>query len=66
MLDSHCDFEFDLTHDLDLQAWTFKVNFGNSCILGTAESINMERKEYESIGCYTHYMTLSYDFDLGF
>ena len=28
--------------------------------------INMEWKGYESIGCYTYYVTLSYDFDLGF
>ena len=26
----------------------------------------MEWKGYESIGCYTYYVTLSYDFDLGF
>ena len=28
--------------------------------------IDMERKGYDSIGCYTYYVTLSYDFDLGF
>ena len=28
--------------------------------------INMERKGYESIGCYTYYVTLNYDFDLEF
>ena len=28
--------------------------------------INMEWKGYESIGCYTYYVTFSYDFDLGF
>ena len=37
----------------------------NSCISGT-RGPNMERKGYESIGCYTYYVTLSYDFDLGF
>ena len=26
----------------------------------------MERKGYESIGCYTYFVTLSYDLDLGF
>ena len=28
--------------------------------------INMEWKGYEVIGCYTYYVTLSYDFDLEF
>ena len=28
--------------------------------------INIELKGYESIGCYTHYVTLSYDFELRF
>ena len=28
--------------------------------------IDMERKGYESIGCYTYLVTLSYDLDLGF
>ena len=28
--------------------------------------INMEQKGYESTECYTYYVTLSYDFDLGF
>ena len=28
--------------------------------------IDMERKGYESIGCYTYFVTLSYDLDLGF
>ena len=31
----------------------FKVNYLDSCISGTEGSINMERKGYESIGCYT-------------
>ena len=26
----------------------------------------MERKGYESIGCYAYFVTLSYDLDLGF
>ena len=28
--------------------------------------IDIERKGYESIGYYTYYVTLIYDFDLGF
>ena len=28
--------------------------------------IDMERKGYESIGCYTYFVTLTYDLDLGF
>ena len=28
--------------------------------------IDMERKGYESIGCYTYFVTLSYDLYLGF
>ena len=28
--------------------------------------IDMERKGYESTGCYTYFVTLSYDLDLGF
>ena len=28
--------------------------------------INMEQNGYDSIGCYTFYVTLSYDFNLGF
>ena len=26
--------------------------------------VNMERKGYEWIGCYTNYVTLNYDFDI--
>ena len=29
-------------------------------------SIGMEWERYETIGCYTYYVTLSYDFDLEF
>ena len=46
--------------------WIFNVKFWNSCIPGTGGSIDMERKGYESIGCYTYFVTLSYGFDLGF
>ena len=28
--------------------------------------INMEWKGYECIGCYTYFVTLSYDLDIGF
>ena len=28
--------------------------------------INMEQKGYESTGCYTYCVTLSYDLDIGF
>ena len=31
-----------------------------------AGSIDMEQKGYELIGCYTYFVTLSYDLDLGF
>ena len=33
---------------------------------GMEGPIDMERKGYESIGCYTYFVTLSYDLDLGF
>ena len=63
MLDSHCDFEL-WPHPWPWP-WIFKVNFLNSCISWTGRLINMEWKGYESIGCYTYYVTLSYDFNLG-
>ena len=64
MLASHCD----------IQLWPhpwhwpciFKVTFLNSCISGTGWSNNIERKGYESIGCYPYYVTFSYDSGLGF
>ena len=46
--------------------WIFNVKFWNCCIPGMAGSINMEQKGCESIGCYTYFVTLSYDLDLGF
>ena len=64
MLDSHCDFEL-WPHPWPW-LWIFEVNFLNSCISGVGGPINMEWKGYESIGCYTYYVTSSYDFDLGF
>ena len=38
----------------------------NSCISGMGGPINMEWKGNEAIGCYTYYVTFSYDFDLEF
>ena len=64
MLDPHCDFE------LWPHPWPwhliFKVKFWNSCIPGIGGPIDMERKGYEWIGCYTYFVTMSYDVDLGF
>ena len=62
MLDSHCDLE-RWPHPWPWP-WIFKV--WNSCISGTGGPINMEQKGYEWIGCHTDYVSLSYDFDLGF
>ena len=65
MWDSHCNFEV-WPHPWPLP-WIFKVDFLNNCISGTGGgSINMGQKGYESIRCYIYYVTLSYDFDLGF
>ena len=64
MLDPHCDFELDPTHDLDL--WFSRSNFQKSRNSGKGCPIHMERKGYESIGWYTFFVTLSYDLDLGF
>ena len=43
-----------------------KVKFWKSCISGMGGSIYMEQKRCESIGCWTRYVTMSYDLDLGF
>ena len=67
ILDSHCDFE-PWPHSWPWHR-IFKANFLNSCISGTGGQINMERKGYESIGCYTvpsmwpWAMTLTLDFE---
>ena len=50
---------------------TLTLNFHDqikkkSCISGMGGSINMDRKGCESIGRWTHYVTLSYDLDHGF
>ena len=64
ILDSHCDFKL-WPHPWPWP-WIFKDIFLNSCISGMGGPISMERKGYESTGCYTYYVTSSYDFDLGF
>ena len=50
--------------------WIFKVKFWKCCISGLEGPIDMERKGCESIGCYTHFVTvnvpLTHDLDLGF
>ena len=45
----------------------FKVKFWRCCISGMGGPIDMEQKGCESIGCYTHLVTLNYDLthDLG-
>ena len=59
MLDPHCDFE------LWPHPWPwpliFKVKFWKCCISGMGGPIDMERKGCESIGCYTHIVTLNCD-----
>ena len=64
MLDPCCDFQ--LWPQPWPWPWIFKVKFWNSCIPGIGGPIDMERKGYESIECYTYFVTLSYDLDLGF
>ena len=50
-----------------LSAYTsFQPSYATGSISGTGGPINMEQKECESIGCYTYYVTLNYDFDLEF
>ena len=68
MLDPHCDFE------LWPHPWTwpliFKVKFWKCCISRMGGPIDMERKGCESIGCWTHIVTLNcdltHDLDLRF
>ena len=56
--------------DLELWSWpwTFKVKLWNSRIPRMGGSIDMGRKGCESIGCWTHYVTLIFNLthDLGF
>ena len=64
MLDPHCDFE------LWPHPWPwpliFKVKFWKSRNSGMGGPIDMEQKGYESIGCCTYFVPLSYDLHLGF
>ena len=53
------DFDFDITHDLDLGC--FKVNFRNSCILRIAGPIDGKWKGRELIGYWANFMTLPFD-----
>ena len=64
MLDPRCDFQ--LWPHLWPRPWIFDVKFWNSCIPWMGGLIDMERKGYESIGCYPYFVTLSYDLDLDF
>ena len=58
----------------DFQLWPhpwplpriFNVLFWNSCIPWMGGLIDMERKGYESIGCYTCFVSSSFDLDPGF
>ena len=54
MLDPLCDLE------LWPWLWPFKVEFWNSCIAWMWWPIDMERKGFELLGCWTHYMTLTF------
>ena len=50
--------------------WIFKVKFWKCCISGMGGPIDMERKECELTGLYTHFVTFNFYFnhdpDLGF
>ena len=68
MLDPCCGFQLS-PHSWPWP-WIFKVKFWKCCISGMGGPIDMERKGCESIGCYTHFVTLNFhlnhDLDLGF
>ena len=64
MLDPCCDFQ--LWPRPWPWLWIFNVKFWNSCIPWVWGLIDMERKGFESIGCYTCYVCSSFDLDLGF
>ena len=68
ILDPCCDFQF--TPHPWPWPWIFKVKFWKCCISGMGEPIDMERKGCESIGSYTHFVTLNFHLnhgiDLGF
>ena len=63
MLDPCCDFQL-WPHPWPWP-WIFNVKFWNSCIPGMGGLIGMEQR-HESIGCYTYFVTLSYDLDVRF
>ena len=63
MLDPCCDFQL-WPHPWPWP-WIFNVKFWNSCIPWMGGLIDMERKGYESIGCYTCYLSSSFDLYLG-
>ena len=54
---------FDLTHDFDF--W-FSRSIFEIAVSQECESWSRWNEMDESIECYTYYVTLSYDFDLGF
>ena len=56
MLHPLCDFQHS-PHQWPWP-WIFKVKFWKCCISGMGGPIDMERKGCESIGCYTHFVTL--------
>ena len=62
MLNPLCDHEFWYW------SWTFKVKLWNRRISRMGEPIDMEWKGCLSIGCWTHYVTLTFNLtlDLGF
>ena len=53
--------------DLELWpwAWIFKVKVWKCCISGMGVPIDMELKGCESIGCWTHIVTLNFDLTHG-
>ena len=63
ILDPHCDFEL-WPHPWP--PWNFNIKFWNSCIPGIGGPVDMEQKGYESIGCCTYFVPLSYDLHLWF
>ena len=68
ILDPCCDFQFT-PHPWPWPC-IFKVKFWKCCISGMGGSIDMERKGCETIGSYTHFVTLNFHLnhgiDLGF
>ena len=59
MLEPCCDFQCP-PHPWPWP-WIFKVIFWKCCISGMGGPIDMERKGFESIGCYTHFVTFNFD-----